>query len=147
MSTASAAGFHHVELWVPDLEAAALTWGWLLGRLGWTEFRAWPGGRSWRSGSDPADAYLCIEHSRDLVLDGPPNRRRVGLNHLALHAGAPADLDALVDLAPSRGWTLMFSDRHPYAGGPGTYAAYLENGDGFEVELVAEVSQVRRVTL
>ena len=36
MSTASAAGFHHVELWVPDLEAAALTWGWLLGRLGWT---------------------------------------------------------------------------------------------------------------
>jgi hypothetical protein len=31
----------------------------------------------------------------------------------------------------------MFADRHPYAGGPATYAAYLENEDGFEVELVA----------
>jgi len=31
----------------------------------------------------------------------------------------------------------MFTDRHPYAGGEGHYAAYLENADGFEVELVA----------
>jgi len=31
----------------------------------------------------------------------------------------------------------MFRDRHPHAGGPRTYAAYLENVDGFEVELVA----------
>jgi probable phosphoglycerate mutase len=28
----------------------------------------------------------------------------------------------------------MFEERHPYAGGPGHYAAYLENEDGFEVE-------------
>jgi len=31
----------------------------------------------------------------------------------------------------------LFTDRHPYAGGEGHYAAYLENPDGFEVELVA----------
>lgn len=31
----------------------------------------------------------------------------------------------------------MFPDRHPHAGGEQTYAAYLENTDGFEVELVA----------
>jgi hypothetical protein len=31
----------------------------------------------------------------------------------------------------------MFADRHPYAGGPEHYAAYLESGEGFEVELVA----------
>lgn len=31
----------------------------------------------------------------------------------------------------------MFADNHPHAGGPGHYAAYLENADGFEVELVA----------
>jgi hypothetical protein len=35
------------------------------------------------------------------------------------------------------GWTLLFPDRHPHAGGPDHYAAYLENTDGFEVELVA----------
>ena len=32
----------------------------------------------------------------------------------------------------------MFADRHPYAGGPEHYAAYLESGEGFEVELVAD---------
>ena len=31
----------------------------------------------------------------------------------------------------------MFPDRHPYAGRDRDYAAYLENADGFEVELVA----------
>ena len=37
------------------------------------------------------------------------------------------------------GWTLLFPDRHPQAGGPGTYAGCLANADGFEVELVAGV--------
>jgi hypothetical protein len=31
----------------------------------------------------------------------------------------------------------MFPERHPHAGGEQTYAAYLENTDGFEIELVA----------
>jgi hypothetical protein len=35
----------------------------------------------------------------------------------------------------------MFADRYPWAGGPGHYAAYLENTDGFEVELVATPKQ------
>ncbi len=32
----------------------------------------------------------------------------------------------------------MFQDRHPFAGGPDSYAAYLEDDDGYEVELVAD---------
>lgn len=47
-----------------------------------------------------------------------------------------AELDELVREAPAFGWTLLFPDRHPYAGGPGHCAAYLEDTDGFEVELV-----------
>jgi hypothetical protein len=31
----------------------------------------------------------------------------------------------------------MFADRHPYAGGPQHYAAFLQNEDGYEVEIVA----------
>jgi hypothetical protein len=31
----------------------------------------------------------------------------------------------------------MFADRHPYAGGPRHYAAFLHNGDGYELEIVA----------
>ena len=34
-------------------------------------------------------------------------------------------------------WTLLFPDRHPHAGGKDSYAGYLANADGFEVELVA----------
>jgi hypothetical protein len=37
----------------------------------------------------------------------------------------------------------MFPERHPYAGGGQHYAAYLENDDGFEVELVAIKSPER----
>jgi probable phosphoglycerate mutase len=40
--------------------------------------------------------------------------------------------------AGRRGWSLLFADRHPHAGGPEHYAAYLEDAAGFEVELVAE---------
>ena len=39
--------------------------------------------------------------------------------------------------APSHGWRLLFGDRHPFAGDPDHRAAYLEDADGFEVELVA----------
>ena len=29
-------GFHHVELWIADLDQAVAEWGWLLARLGFT---------------------------------------------------------------------------------------------------------------
>jgi len=42
-----------------------------------------------------------------------------------------------VDQAPQHGWRLLFPDRHPHAGGLDHYAAYLEDRDGYEIELVA----------
>ena len=60
-----------------------------------------------------------------------------GLNHLAFHAGSRDDVDALAADAPGNGWTLLFPDRHPFAGGQEHYAAYLANSDTFEVELAA----------
>ncbi|UZN03655.1 VOC family protein [Cellulomonas sp. S1-8] len=71
------------------------------------------------------------------VVGTPHERRRPGLNHVAFHAGASQDVDALTVTAQEHGWTLLFPDRHPHAGGPDHYAAYLEGPDGFEVELVA----------
>ena len=64
------------------------------------------------------------------------DRRRPGLNHLAFHVDSVELVDALT-AQPRHGWTLLFPDRHPYAGGNDHYAAYLEDADGFEVELVA----------
>jgi catechol 2,3-dioxygenase-like lactoylglutathione lyase family enzyme len=123
---------HHVELWVPDLPRAKREWGWLLGELGYVPFQDWPDGRSWRLG----DSYLVIEQSPALTAVAH-DRLRPGLNHVAFHAGPRAAVDALADDGPANGWTLLFPERHPHAGGPGHYAAYLANTDGFEVELVA----------
>jgi len=50
-------------------------------------------------------------------------------------------VEDLVADALGHGWRLMFADRHPYAGGDQHYAAYLENRDGYEVELVAPSPQ------
>jgi catechol 2,3-dioxygenase-like lactoylglutathione lyase family enzyme len=124
-------GLHHVELWVPELERAVAEWGWLLGELGWESYQDWPAGRSWRSG----DVYLVVERSP--ALTGGHDRLRAGLNHLAFHGGDRSAVDALAAAAPTRGWQPMFADRYPWAGGPEHYAAYLENTDGFEVEIVA----------
>ena len=66
------------------------------------------------------------------------DRLRPGLNHLAFQAGPREQVDNLTAAATGHGWTLLFPDRHPHAGGPGHYAAYLANTDGYEVELVAD---------
>lgn len=125
-------GVHHVELWVADLPSAERTLGWLLTELGWREYQRWPRGVSWRHGR----SYVVVEDSPDR--DGDRHERtRPGLNHLALHAADRTELDRITAAAPEHGWRLMFADRHPYAGGPDHLAAYLENADGFEVELVA----------
>ena len=123
---------HHLEIWVPSLEQANAQWGWLLTQLGYRLFQEWPSGRSWRLGS----TYLVFEQSPALTA-ADHDRRRPGLNHIAFHAGESHRLDALTAAAQRHGWSLMFPDKHPYAGGTNHYAAYLVNTDGFEVELVA----------
>ena len=62
---------------------------------------------------------------------------RPGLNHLAFHVSDRGTVDRMVGEALLHGWRLLFADRHPYAGGEQHYAAYLEDRDGYEVELVA----------
>jgi len=129
---APAGTLHHVELWVPDLARAVAEWGWLLGELGYEVFQDWPHGRSWRLRT----TYLVVEQSAAMTATAH-DRRRPGLNHLAFHAGDSHRVDVLHADAAGHGWTPLFTDRYPYAGGPEHYAAYLASTDGFEVELVA----------
>jgi catechol 2,3-dioxygenase-like lactoylglutathione lyase family enzyme len=132
MNPVSMGTLHHVELWVPDLSRAEHTWGWLLSALGYELFQQWPEGASWRA----HDTYIVLEQSpaRSAFRH---DRHRPGLNHLAFHVSDRATLDQMVGEALLHGWRLLFADRHPYAGGEHHYAAYLEDRDGYEVELVA----------
>lgn len=123
---------HHIEIWVPSLERAVASWGWLLGTLGYAPFQDWTGGRSWKL----ADTYIVVEESPDRT--GPHDRTSGGLNHLAFFGGSRSNVDTITETATSHGWTLLFADQHPHAGGPDHYASYMENSDGFEVELVAD---------
>ena len=124
---------HHVELWVPDLARAERSWGWLLTRLGAEPYQTWEHGLSWRWGPD--GTYVVVEQSPALVGDRH-ERLAPGLNHLAFRVGAADEFHVLIEEAPAHGWTLMFADRHPFAGGPDHRAGYLEDADGYEVELV-----------
>lgn len=131
---------HHIEIWVPNLDRATTSWGWLLETLGYRPFQDWKEGKSWKL----ADTYIVVEESPDGT--GPHVRTSSGLNHLAFFAGSRSDVDTMTEAAASHGWNLLFSDEHPHAGGPDHYASYLENRDGFEVELVAdEPAQALRV--
>ncbi|WP_230402292.1 VOC family protein [Sanguibacter suaedae] len=100
--------------------------------MGYRENDTWDGGCSWRRG----ETYIVLEAGPD-VRGEEHDRRRPGLNHLAFHGGTANQVEALAREAQGHGWSVLFADRHPHAGGPLHYAAYLENGDGFEVELVA----------
>lgn len=134
MSTPARGTVHHVELWVPDVNHATEQWGLLLTELGYHQpFQDWPQGCSWILGG----TYIVIEQSPDMV-PGAHDRKRPGLNHLAFHAGDRATVDTLAAAAPRYGWRLLFPDRHPYAGGSHTYAAYLANTDGYKVELITD---------
>ncbi|MFI8320520.1 VOC family protein [Streptomyces sp. NPDC085529] len=123
---------HHVEIWVPDLDRALVSLGWMLETLGYSVSQSWATGRSWRLGP----TYLVLERSPALTADRH-DRLRPGLNHLAFHVENAATVENLTAAAAGHGWRLMFPDLHPHAGGDRHYAAYLENDDGFEVELVA----------
>lgn len=125
-------GIHHVEIWVADLRAARREWGWLLERVGFTLSQEWSGGQSWEAGG----AYVTLTTSPNLTTS-EHDRRRVGMNHLAVHGGSSADVDAVMGDAAAHGWTPLYGDRYPHAGGPSHYAGWLENGAGFKVEIVA----------
>lgn len=124
-------GLHHVEIWVASAERAASEWTWLLDRLGWTRDGDCPGGFTWSAGG----AYLTFTEAP--LQSGVHDRRREGLNHLAFHGGSRDAVDRVMTDAAAHGWTPLYPDRYPHAGGPDHYAGWLENASGFKAEIVA----------
>ena len=127
---------HHLTLWVPDLRRADQSWSWLLGELGWVLDRSVDNLLLFRH---PGGSALALEQSSDMVPGMLYSRFRPGLNHLAFTLDPEASLTDLTDRASDHGWSALPVDRHVIAGG--AQVAYLEDRDGFEVELVASVRE------
>ncbi|WP_402843134.1 glyoxalase [Microbacterium sp. GXS0129] len=126
-------GLHHVEIWVADTGDGLDDWRWLLNELGWSRTAAWPEGETWAAG----DLYLTFTGSPNLR-DVSHDRRRPGVNHLAFHGGDRSAVDRLMTDAVGHGWTALYHERYPHAGGLDHYAGWLENSDGFKAEVVAQ---------
>ena len=124
-----------MTLWVPDLARAERSWSWLLGELGYAVDRSLESVILFRH----ADGFVfAIEQSADMVPGMLFSRWRPGLNHLAFRVASIAALEGIVSRAADNGWSPLPADRHPIAGD--TEVAYLEDVDGFEVELVASAA-------
>jgi catechol 2,3-dioxygenase-like lactoylglutathione lyase family enzyme len=123
---------HHLTLWVPDLGRAEESWSWLLGQLGYERDPAVEGVLLFRH---PTGVSVAMEQSSDMVPGMLYSRFRPGLNHLAFRVAGEMSLAELVAAASDHGWAPMSTDgAHLIAGGADV--AYLEDRDGFEVELV-----------
>jgi catechol 2,3-dioxygenase-like lactoylglutathione lyase family enzyme len=123
---------HHLTLWVPSIERAAGPWGWLLGELG---FRPAPTDRPEVLLFRQDGFALVLEQSADMVPGMLHSRLRPGLNHLAFQLPVGADPEAVVAQAVEQGWNRLAAGGHPIAAGAAV--AFLEDADGFEVELVS----------
>jgi catechol 2,3-dioxygenase-like lactoylglutathione lyase family enzyme len=125
---------HHLTLWVPDLERAEPAWGWLLGELGYQRDLSTDNLVLFRH---EVGFAVVLEQSADMVPGMLHSRFRPGLNHVAFLVPASVSLADLVSRSLDQGWTTLPLDGHPIAGG--AVVAYLEDRDGFEVELVASI--------
>jgi hypothetical protein len=77
---------------------------------------------------------VALEQSSDMVPGMLHSRLRPGLNHMAFVVPSGDILTDLLERAGDHGWSALPFERHPIAGG--AKVAYLEDRDGFEVELV-----------
>jgi catechol 2,3-dioxygenase-like lactoylglutathione lyase family enzyme len=124
---------HHIELYVSDLRKSTKFWGWLLEELGYHSFQKWDSGHSWKLG----DTYIVFVQTEERFLDRPYHRRCTGLNHLAFHADSREHVDEMTTKLIEKGVSILYTDKHPYAGGNGHYAVYFEDPDRMKVELAA----------
>lgn len=124
---------HHIELNVSNLHRTVDFWGWFLEEINYEPYQEWESGKSWRLDG----MYIVFVQTETRFLDIPYHRGRVGLNHLAFHATSRQQVDEITRKLRDRGVTILYADKHPFAGGKEHYAVFFEDPDRMKVELVA----------
>lgn len=124
---------HHIEIYVSDLKRTVSFWEWFLKDLGYEVYQQWGSGISFKLD----DAYLVFVQTEEKYLDVPYHRCTVGLNHLAFHADSREEVDEMTDKLKAKGMSILYPDKHPYAGGENYYAVFFEDPDRIKVEFAA----------
>lgn len=126
---------HHIEIYVSDLTKTITFWDWLFTELNYEKYQKWDSGISWKYG----ETYIVFVQAEERFMDVPFHRCRVGLNHLAFHAKSKEHVNELTGKLKEKGIKILYSDKHPHAGGTKHYAVYFEDPDRIKVEIVAPV--------
>ncbi|MCX7877123.1 MAG: VOC family protein [Ignavibacteria bacterium] len=124
---------HHIEIYVSDLKKSISFWKWLLTKkFSYEIFEKWDRGISFIFGK----TYIVLVQTEKKYLDVPYNRKRTGLNHIAFHCTSRKFIDKLTEELKKKKIRILYTDKHPYAGGKNYYAVFFEDPDRIKVEVV-----------
>ena len=125
---------HHIEIYVSDLERSTFFWHWLLtDKFSYITFQKWDSGISFKLG----DTYIVLVQTEKKYLENSFNRKNTELNHLAFHCSSRQFVDTLTKELKDKKINILYTDRHPFAGGENYYAVFFEDPDKIKVEVVA----------
>jgi catechol 2,3-dioxygenase-like lactoylglutathione lyase family enzyme len=126
-------GVHHVDLVVSSIERSLPFYRELLGPLGFHRIGEVEGERGetiWYIGGPGSSIGL-----REAQSQGPHDRYRIGLHHLALEASSRAAVNERADWLRSQGIEIE-SGPEEYSYLPGYYAVFFYDPDGIKLEIV-----------
>jgi glyoxylase I family protein len=128
-------GVHHVDLVVSSIERSLPFYRDLLGPLGFHRVGEVEGERGetiWYLSGPGSEIGL---REAQTQTEGPFDRYRVGLHHLAFEASSRAVVDERAEWLRSQGAEIE-SGPEEYAYMPGYYAVFFYDPDGIKLELV-----------
>jgi glyoxylase I family protein len=128
-------GVHHVDLVVSSIERSLPFYRELLGPLGWhavSEVEGERGETIWYLGGPGSSIGL---REATTGTDGPYDRYRVGLHHVALEAPSRGAVNERADWLRSQGAEIE-SGPEEYWYSPGYYAVFFYDPDGMKLEIV-----------
>jgi glyoxylase I family protein len=128
-------GFHHLDIVVSSIERSLPFYRDLLGPLGWHRLGEVEGerGETIHYLSNPGSSLGLREATTPS--DGPYDRYRVGLHHIAFEAPSRAAVDERSEWLHTHDVEIE-SGPEPYGYLPGYYAVFFYDPDGLKLELV-----------
>ena len=124
--------FHHMDIYVTDLERSVAFWGPLLDALGWSVKVTRPTVRSWQG----AGAELFFVQTEPEFAAQGYHRKRVGLTHLAFAVADRGELDRFHDLVTKVGARMLYGGTIEETATQHRF--FFEDADRIKVEVLAE---------